>query len=190
MVSMKIASFNVNSVRMRVPVLVEWLDRKSPDVLALQETKVQDHEFPVQAFEEIGYHCVFRGQKSYNGVAILSPHTIENVVGARHASPLPSEFGDEARLIQADVQGVTIINTYVPQGVSPDSEQFRYKLDWFRRLLGYLRARFDPLQPILWAGDLNIAPEPIRPNRGTPYVIRSGNKYSVPRINLVSPELT
>jgi exodeoxyribonuclease III len=156
MVPMKIASFNVNSVRMRMPVLVEWLGKAAPDVLALQETKVQDHEFPKEAFEEIGYHCVFRGQKSYNGVAILSPHDIENV-----ESGLLDEPRDEPRLIKAEVQGVTIINTYVPQGVQPDSEQFRYKLEWFRRLLAYLQARFDSSQPILWAGDLNIAPEPV-----------------------------
>jgi exodeoxyribonuclease-3 len=156
MAPMKVASFNVNSVRMRVPVLVEWLGKNTPDVLALQETKVQDHEFPAEAFAQIGYHCVFRGQKSYNGVAILSPHEIEGV-----ESGLLDEPRDEARLIKAEVQGVTIINTYVPQGVLPDTEQFRYKLEWFRRLLGYLQARFDPSQPILWAGDLNIAPEPI-----------------------------
>jgi exodeoxyribonuclease III len=153
---MKIASFNVNSVRMRMPVLTEWLEKARPDVVALQETKVQDHEFPREAFEGVGYHCAFRGQKSYNGVAILSRHPIENV-----ECGLPDEPRDEARLIRADVQGVTIVNTYVPQGVSPDSEHFRYKLEWFRRLLAYLRAKFDPSRPILWAGDLNIAPEAI-----------------------------
>jgi exodeoxyribonuclease-3 len=153
---MKIATFNVNSVRMRVPVLTDWLGKARPDVVALQETKVQDHEFPVAAFEEIGYHCVFRGQKSYNGVALLSPHAIENVQFG-----LLDEPRDEARLIQADVQRVTVINTYVPQGVAPDSEHFQYKLEWFRRLSAYLRASFKPSQPILWAGDLNIAPEAI-----------------------------
>jgi exodeoxyribonuclease III len=153
---MKIASFNVNSVRMRLPVLKEWLDKNKPDVLALQETKVQDHEFPARSFAQIGYHSVFRGQKSYNGVAILSPHEIEKVEFG-----LLDEPRDESRLIKAEVQGVTIVNTYVPQGVSPDSEYFQYKLDWFRRLLAYFQARFNPSQPILWAGDLNIAPEPI-----------------------------
>jgi exodeoxyribonuclease III len=153
---MKIATFNVNSVRMRMPVLLEWLGKHRPDALALQETKVQDHEFPREAFEAIGYGCAFRGQKSYNGVAILSPHAIEKVEYG-----LLDEPRDEARLIKAEVQGVMIVNTYVPQGVSPESEQFRYKLEWFGRLLAYLRAKFDPSQPVLWTGDLNIAPEPI-----------------------------
>ncbi len=156
MPAMKIASFNVNSVRMRMPVLVEWLGKNRPDVLALQETKVQDHEFPAAAFEAIGYRSAFRGQKSYNGVALLSPHAIEDVEAGLLDDPR-----DEARLIKGVVQGVTLINTYVPQGVAADAEQFRYKLDWFRRLLAYVRAKFDPSQPVLWAGDLNIAPEAI-----------------------------
>jgi exodeoxyribonuclease-3 len=153
---MKIASFNVNSIRVRLPVVVEWLGKNRPDVLAVQETKVQDHEFPVQAFEEIGYRSAFQGQKTYNGVALLSRHKIEDIEFG-----LPDEPHDEARLVKASVKGVTIINTYVPQGQQADSEMFQYKLKWFRRLLAYLRARFDPSQPILWVGDLNIAPEPI-----------------------------
>jgi exodeoxyribonuclease III len=185
---MLIASFNVNSVRMRLPVLREWLGKVSPDVVALQETKVQDHEFPQESFARMGYECVFRGQKSYNGVAILSRQRIEEVeyglpsfaeategLGdpltdaaegldsppTKGAAGAAYESRDEARLIKAVVQGVTIVNTYVPQGVSPDSPQFQYKLDWFRRLRSYFQAKFDPARPVLWVGDLNIAPEDI-----------------------------
>ncbi|MBN1363114.1 MAG: exodeoxyribonuclease III [Sedimentisphaerales bacterium] len=153
---MKVASFNVNSVRARLPVVVEWLRQNGPDVLALQETKVQDADFPTEAFVEIGYHCVFRGQKSYNGVALLSPHAIENVDFG-----LPDEPHDEPRLVKACVKGVTIVNTYVPQGYLPDSDKFLYKLEWFERLGAYFQQRFQPTDPLLWVGDLNIAPQAI-----------------------------
>lgn len=153
---MKVASFNVNSIRARLPIVVAWLRKNAADVLALQETKVQDDDFPADAFGEIGYRCVFRGQKSYNGVALLSLHSIKDVEFG-----LPDEPRDEARLLRANVEGLTIVNTYVPQGYLPDSDKFRYKLEWFDRLLAYFRQRFKPTDPFLWVGDLNIAPQPI-----------------------------
>jgi exodeoxyribonuclease-3 len=152
----KVASFNVNSIRARLPIVVEWLRKNTPDVVAVQETKVQDDDFPTDAFDEIGYHCVFRGQKSYNGVALLSLHAIEDVEFG-----LPDEPRDETRLLKAVVRGLTIANTYVPQGYLPDSDKFQYKLEWFDRLLDYFRDRFKPTDPLLWVGDLNIAPQPI-----------------------------
>lgn len=153
---MKIASFNVNSVRVRLPIVVEWLRKNRPDVLAVQETKVQDADFPTEAFTAIDYRCVFRGQKSYNGVALFSPHTIEEVEFG-----LLDEPHDEPRLLKARVKDITIVNTYVPQGYLPDSEKFQYKLDWFDRLAAYFQQRFKPTDPLLWVGDLNIAPQPI-----------------------------
>jgi len=153
---MKIASFNVNSIRARLPIVTEWLKANRPDVLAMQETKVQDESFPTAAFEEIGYACAFRGQKSYNGVAFAARHEIRDV-----AFGLPDEPRDEARLIAASIQGITLVNTYVPQGHLPESERFQYKLDWFRRLLEYFQANCEPTAPILWMGDLNVAPLPI-----------------------------
>lgn len=153
---MKVASFNVNSIRARLPIVVEWLRENKPDVLAVQETKVQDADFPAAAFGEIGYRCVFRGQKSYNGVALFSPHPLEDVEFG-----LADEPHDEPRLLKARVQGVTIVNTYVPQGYVPDTDKFRYKLAWFDRLGVYFRERFDPTDALLWVGDLNIAPQPI-----------------------------
>ena len=143
---MKIASYNVNSLRARLPIVLQWLADSRADVLCLQETKVQDADFPTEVFDEIGYNYAFKGQKSYNGVAILSKHPIGNVEYG-----LPDEPRDEPRLI----------NTYVPQGYSPDSEKFRYKLQWFARLLDYFQRNFSPKDAVLWVGDLNIAPTPI-----------------------------
>jgi exodeoxyribonuclease-3 len=160
---MKIASFNVNSVRARLPVVLSWLQRSRPDVLALQETKVQDESFPVAAFEEAGYTCVFRGQKSYNGVALAvrqdSGLRGNDVVDVQ--SGLPDEPRDEARLLKARIGDLIVVNTYVPQGYLADTERFQYKLHWLARLLEYFRASFRPSDPVLWVGDLNIAPLPI-----------------------------
>ncbi len=153
---MKIASFNVNSLRVRLPIVVPWLREHEVDVLCVQETKVQDPDFPAEAFDEIGYNCAFKGQKTYNGVAIFSKRPIEDVVCGFTDEPT-----DEARLIRARIDGVVIVNSYVPQGFSADSEKFQYKLGWFDRLLDYFRHNFTPEDAVLWVGDLNIAPEPI-----------------------------
>jgi exodeoxyribonuclease-3 len=153
---MKVATFNVNSIRARLPIVVEWLQKARPDVLAVQETKVQDPDFPGGAFDEIGYQSVFRGQKSYNGVALFSLHAIRDVEFG-----LSDEPKDEPRLVKASVNGLTIVNTYVPQGYLPDSDKYRYKLEWFARLETYFRTRFEPTDPVLWMGDLNVAPQPI-----------------------------
>jgi exodeoxyribonuclease-3 len=153
---MKAASFNVNSIRVRLPLVLDWLQENRPDVLAIQETKVQDPEFPREAFERIGYHCAFRGQKTYNGVALLAARRIDAVEFG-----FPAEPRDETRLVKARLGDVTIVNTYVPQGRLPASDQFRYKLDWFARLLDYFRTTLRPTDPVLWVGDLNVAPLPI-----------------------------
>ena len=153
---MKVASFNVNSIRARLPIITDWLDKQSPDVLAVQETKVQDQDFPTEAFDAIGYQCTFRGQKSYNGVAFLSRIEASNVDAG-----FPDEPHDEPRLLRATFDGLTIVNTYIPQGQSPDSDKFQYKLQWFQRLAAYFRDNFKPTDPVLWLGDFNVAPEPI-----------------------------
>jgi exodeoxyribonuclease-3 len=153
---MQIASFNVNSLRARLPIVMAWLKKIQPDVLAAQETKVQDSEFPLDAFAELDYHIVFKGQKSYNGVAIFSKTPPENV-----AFGLDDEPRDEPRLMRADIQGITIVNTYIPQGYMPDSDKFKYKLDWYKRLKVYFATLFKPTDPVVWLGDLNVAPEPI-----------------------------
>jgi exodeoxyribonuclease III len=153
---MKVATFNVNSLRARLPILTQWLRTTAPDILCLQETKVQDADFPHADIEATGYEYVFKGQKTYNGIAILSRHKIDDV-----SYGLPDEPHDEARLIKAVINGTTILNTYVPQGVSPDSEYFAYKLNWFNRLRRYLDKTFSAKDPLIWCGDLNVAPEPI-----------------------------
>jgi exodeoxyribonuclease III len=153
---MKVASFNVNSIRVRLPVVLSWLAKSRPDALALQETKVQDESFPQAALEEIGYRCVFRGQKGYNGVALITKDAVTDV-----RFGLPQEPRDEARFVQARIGDLILVNTYVPQGYLTVSDRFQYKLDWFRRLLDYFRASFRPTDPILWVGDLNVAPLPI-----------------------------
>ncbi|MDP2643837.1 MAG: exodeoxyribonuclease III [Desulfobacterales bacterium] len=158
---MKIASFNANGIRARIPVILKWLEMQSPDVLCLQETKVQDADFPQEAFRTSGYHLSFIGQKSYNGVAILStakPREVgfgfdENTAGQPQADK-------EARLIRADIDGITVVNVYVPQGQDPDSEKFKYKLDWLERLRAYLGQHFRPDCLLVCAGDFNVAPEP------------------------------
>ncbi len=152
---MKIASFNANSLRVRMDAVLGWLEAEAPDVLCLQETKVTDSEFPRAAFEERGYHCLFRGQKGYNGVAILSRTPPEDGrIGF-------DESGSEgSRIITALIRGITVVNTYVPQGFHPLSEQFREKLDWLRRLYDFFDEGLSPDGSVLWAGDFNIAPEP------------------------------
>lgn len=153
---MKIASFNVNSVRVRLDIVLEWLKIHQPDILCLQETKAQDKDFPAQAFEAMKYHCTFKGQKSYNGVAVISK-TMPDKVTCGFAD----EPRDQSRFITAQFKDTVIINTYIPQGFDPQSEKFQYKLDWFKRLRGYLDRNLKPTDKIIWVGDLNVAPLPI-----------------------------
>ncbi len=153
---MKIASFNTNGIRARMPIVLGWLDTVSPDVLCLQETKVQDADFPEKPLRDIGYHCSFSGQKSYNGVAVLSRSEPETVrIGFAGEDPL-----EVSRLIAVRVDGVDIVNSYIPQGQAPDSEKFAYKLDWFARLRGYFEQFYSPEDALVWVGDFNVAPEP------------------------------
>jgi exodeoxyribonuclease-3 len=124
--------------------------------VCLQETKVQDTDFPLEALETLGYGCVFRGQKGFNGVAILSrEHQAFVRVGLDDGgSP------DEPRLVLVRVGEVALLNTYVPQGTAPDSDRFRYKLDWLLRVRRFLERHFTPSDLLIWVGDFNVAPEP------------------------------
>ncbi len=151
---MKIATFNANSIRSRAEIIANWLGENKPDVLCVQETKVQDKDFPADAFGKSGYNFVFKGEKSYNGVAIFSKHKLTKVEFG-----LDSEPKDEARMIKAKTAGITIVNTYIPQGYEIESEKYQYKLDWLKRLLQYLKKYFAPTDKLLWMGDFNIAPE-------------------------------
>jgi len=152
---MKFATFNANSIRARLPVVMEWLDRERPDVLFLQETKVPDEAFPEKNFQKAGYGAVFRGQKSYNGVAILTKLPIDEIRRNLHGDE------EEARFLGVTIGGLPLINVYVPQGFAPGTEKFEHKLQWLRDLLAHLRENYDPGKPLLVAGDFNVALEPI-----------------------------
>jgi exodeoxyribonuclease III len=155
--TLKIATFNCNSVRKRLPIILDWLQTNRCDVLALQETKVQDPDFPLQPFLDLGYHVNFRGMKSYNGVATLS---LEKPTEVIHGFK-PGADSEDFRLIQTVISGIRIINSYVPQGYDIESEKYQYKLKWFQRLRKYFDSYLDPKGHIIWLGDLNCAPEPI-----------------------------
>jgi exodeoxyribonuclease III len=153
---MKIATFNCNSVRSRLDTVLGWLAGHSPDILCLQETKVQDAEFPAAAFTDAGWHIVFKGEKSYNGVAILSKALADEV-----SFGLDSDPKDEPRLVHARFGTLHVVNTYVPQGREIDHPMYAYKLEWFARLKRYFQKRFSASTPLLWCGDLNVARHPI-----------------------------
>ena len=152
---MIIATWNVNSVRSRLERVVGWTERARPDVLCLQEIKTTDDLFPLEPFAALGYHVETFGQKTYNGVAILSLTPITKVV-----RNLPTdEPGAPSRLLAGTVDKVRIVNVYVPNGQSPESEKFVYKMDWLARLRAFLEETAKPSDPLVLLGDFNIAPE-------------------------------
>lgn len=154
---MRIATFNANSIRSRIPIILDWLAKESQDVLGIQETKVQDSEFPLDAFADAGYHIIFRGQKAHGGVALFCREEPQGVAYGLDDGGEP----DEPRLIRAVIRGIPIVNTYVPQGESPDSPKFQYKLEWLARLREFFGRHYAPDKPLLWMGDFNVAPEDI-----------------------------
>ena len=129
---MLIATWNVNSVRTRLPQIINWINEVNPDILCLQETKVIDDAFPLSYFEELGYEVIIHGQKSYNGVAIISKFRIENVnkgfTNENKGGRFSIDINEQKRLISADINGLKIINVYVPNGSSIDSDKFDYKI--------------------------------------------------------------
>lgn len=152
---MKIATWNVNSLRPRLDHLARYASEAQPDVLCLQETKVVDEDFPHMACEAAGYpHRAIFGQKTYNGVAILSKRPLSDVATNFTLGP-PDE---QARVIRARVAGVLIINVYVPNGSPINSPKFSYKLDWYARMRAELDAIATPDEPVLLCGDMNVAP--------------------------------
>jgi len=153
----RIATYNVNSIRSRLHIVLPWLREHRPDVLCMQETKVTDEKFPVGEFTEAGYEVTFRGERQYNGVAIASRQKPETVrFGLSDGEP-----DDEDRLIAAVFQGISVVNTYVPQGRERETPHFAYKLGWFGRLRAFFAGTYSPRAPVIWCGDLNVAPEPI-----------------------------
>ena len=155
---MKIATYNVNSIRIRLDTLIAWLDLHKPDVLCIQETKCQDELFPALVLASTGYHLHFRGMKGYNGVAVLTRVKPDKVFFGFDDLLLDI---DDARLMRVVVYGISIINTYVPNGYKVGSPQHAYKLKWYARLKEYFERHLTPEQPAVWCGDMNVAPEPI-----------------------------
>ncbi|MBF2075910.1 MAG: exodeoxyribonuclease III [Synechococcales cyanobacterium C42_A2020_086] len=159
---MKIATWNVNSIRTRLDHVMTWLTANPVDVLCVQETKVTDQDFPRAALEALGYHVYISGQKSYNGVALLSRNPLQNVsagfapvLGAASGEP----FDEQKRVLSGIHDQMLIVNVYVPNGSEIGSEKYDYKLRWLATLRDYLKALL-PLQPqLLVCGDFNIAPE-------------------------------
>jgi len=154
---MKIATFNANSIRARLEIVLDWLRESRPDVLCVQETKVEDKDFPAAAFTHAGYHVTFKGQKSYNGVAVISRQKPTAVLAGLDDGGQP----DETRILYARFGAVHVVNTYVPQGREINHAMYRYKLRWFKRLRAYFDRHFSARMKLLWAGDLNVAPQAI-----------------------------
>jgi len=152
---MLLATWNVNSIRARKDRAVAWIQRHQPAILCLQELKADQETFDAMMFEDLGYYVAANCQKTYNGVAILSKSPLEDVdIGLGDGEEDP-----QARLVAATVDGIRVVNVYVPNGQSVGSEKFAYKLRWLERLQRYLETRCDPTQQLAVCGDFNIAPE-------------------------------
>jgi exodeoxyribonuclease-3 len=149
----RIATWNVNSIRARLERLLTWLAKQRPDVVCLQELKVVDEAFPYEPLREAGYHSAVLGQKTYNGVAILSrvqPTNVERGLSDDLVDP-------QARLIAATIEGIHILSAYVPNGETVGSEKYAYKLEWLGRLRDHLARGFSPTAPVALCGDFNVA---------------------------------
>ena len=152
---MKIATWNINSINLRLEHVLSWCAKNQPDVLCLQETKCVDAKFPEQRLRTAGFeHIAFSGEKAYNGVAILSKHEIEDV-----QKNFPGDKADAPkRLLAATINDIRIVNTYVPHGTAFGSDKFKFKLDWIERLRNYFDNEYDREDNVLLCGDLNVAP--------------------------------
>lgn len=158
---LSIATWNVNSVSARLPLVLQWIENQKPDILCLQEIKCVDEKFPVEAFTKAGYHSLVFGQPTYNGVAILVKNELVPQIGE-----VQKGFGDEEaaaprRLLAAEVAGVRVVNVYIPNGQAVGSDKYAYKLDWLGKLRKFLETKGDPTQKLLLCGDFNVAPDDI-----------------------------
>ena len=159
---MLIATWNVNSIRTRLSQVTDWINQVNPDILCLQETKVVNDSFPIEPFEKLGYSVEVYGQKSYNGVAIISKIKAENIkkgfCSLNDSHQNIEIFQDQKRLISADFNGIKIINVYVPNGSSLGSDKFEYKINWLNCLASFLDEQEKNEEIICLLGDFNIAP--------------------------------
>lgn len=153
---LKIASWNVNSLKVRLDQVLSWLEESQTDILAIQETKMEDAAFPKEAFLNLGYEVSFSGQKTYNGVAIISrfPHTdIE--------TSFPDFIDEQKRILAVSINGMRIINFYIPNGQSLDSNKYQYKLEWLDHMHAFVDKQLKTYQDCVVLGDFNIAPDDI-----------------------------
>jgi exodeoxyribonuclease III len=151
---MRLAAWNVNSLKVRLPQLIDWLTTRQPDVVCLQETKLEDHNFPQQEIEAAGYTVAFSGQKTYNGVALLARETPTDIVCGNPYFP-----DAQKRLIAATIQGIRVVCAYIPNGQDVGSDKYDYKLAWLRALEKWLGEQLAANPQLALAGDFNIAPE-------------------------------
>ncbi len=151
---MKVATWNVNSLRVRLAHLLDWLAAHAPDVVCLQETKCEDTTFPAAELAAAGYRSVHHGQRTYNGVAILSRNEAFEVCRG-----IPAFADEQSRVIASDVDGVRVVSVYVPNGQSVGSEKYAYKLRWFAALAAWLEAELAGHSKLIVTGDFNVAPE-------------------------------
>jgi exodeoxyribonuclease-3 len=151
---MKIASWNINSLRVRLPHVLDWLKSNQPDVLAIQETKMTDDVFPVDAFEAAGYEVSYSGQKTYNGVAIMSKHPLKDII-----YDVPGLDDPQRRILGATIQGLRILDLYVVNGSEVGSDKYAYKLDWLSKVTAHIADEMKSYEHYVVLGDFNIAPD-------------------------------
>ena len=151
---MKIATWNVNSLRVRLPQVLQWLEGEKPDILGLQETKLTDEGFPRDEIEQAGYRVLFSGQKTYNGVAVLSRQEVDDPI-----TDLPGLDDPQRRVLGATIGDVRFLNLYVPNGQEVGSDKYAYKLDWLEKLRDHVEAQLQEHERFVVVGDCNIAPE-------------------------------
>ena len=154
---MKIATWNVNSIRVRLPHVIDFIKKQSPDVLLLQELKAQDQDIPKSDLEDTGYNVIFKGQKAYNGVAILSKHPVSDIVSSLYDSD------EQARYLECWVDaknsGFRVASIYLPNGNPINTEKFEYKIEWMTKLKQHVKKLLDNEESIILGGDFNVCPE-------------------------------
>ena len=153
---MKIATWNVNSLKVRLPQVLAWLDEQQPDILALQELKLEHDKFPIEAFADLGFQAAWLGQKTYNGVAIISKKPLANV-----QCNMPNFTDPQSRFIAATVDNLRVVCVYCVNGERLESDKFQYKKQWFNTLSGCLKQELAQYQNVVVLGDFNIAPDDI-----------------------------
>jgi len=151
---MKFATWNVNSLNVRLPHVLDWLAANQPDVLCLQETKQEDSKFPYTELAEAGYEAIHSGQKTYNGVAILSRHPLQDIQYG-----IPGYADEQKRVIAATINGIRVVCAYIPNGQSIDSDKYVYKLGWLSAMTAWLKTELANHPRLMLLGDYNIAPE-------------------------------